>query len=80
MGLFKDVPEGIYPMIPLRVFTNSDLFSDWLKHFTDHVKPMEDEKVLLILDKHISHCSLEAVIFCTEHCITLLSLTSTLQS
>jgi hypothetical protein len=80
MGLFKDVPEGIYPVISLSVFTNSDLFSDWFKHFTDHVKPMEDEKVLLILDKHISHCSLEAVIFCTGHCLTLLSLTSKLHS
>jgi hypothetical protein len=80
MELFKDVPEGIYPMLPLSVFTNSDLFSFWLKHFTDHVKPMEDDKILLILDKHVSHCSLEAVIFCTAQCITLLSLTSTLQS
>jgi len=31
MELFKDVPEGIYPMLPLSVFTNSDLFSDCLK-------------------------------------------------
>jgi hypothetical protein len=80
MELFKNVPKGFYPMLPLSVFTNSDLFNDWFKHFTDHVKPTEDDKVLLILDKHISHCSLEAVIFCTAYCITLLSLTSTLQS
>jgi len=80
MELFKDVSEGIYPMLPLSVFTNSGLFNDWLKHFTDHVKTMEDEKVLRILDKNTSHCSLEAVIFCTSHCITLLSLPSTLQS
>jgi hypothetical protein len=78
--LFKDVPEGIYPMLPLSVCTNSDLFSAWLKHFTNHVKPMEDDKVPFILDNHISHCNLEVVIFCTAHCITLLSLTSTLQS
>jgi hypothetical protein len=80
MELFKYIPEGIYHMLPLSVFTNSDLFIDWLKHFTGHVKPMEDDKVLLILDKYISYCSLETVIFCTAHCKTLLSLTSTLQS
>jgi len=34
MELFKDIPEGIYHMLPLSVFTNSDLFIDWLKHFT----------------------------------------------
>jgi hypothetical protein len=71
--LFKDVPEGIYPMIPFSVSTNSELFGDWLKHFTDHVKPMEDDPFLLILDKHMSHCSLEAVTFCTAHCITAVS-------
>jgi len=41
------------------------------KHFTNYVKPIEDDPVLLILDSHMPHCSLDAVSFCTEHCITL---------
>jgi hypothetical protein len=35
---------------------------------------METDPVLLILDNHILHCSLEAVIFCRENNITLFSI------
>jgi hypothetical protein len=38
------------------------------------VKPTKEDPALLILDSHISHCSIEAVLFCREHHITLLSL------
>jgi hypothetical protein len=35
----------------------------WLKHFKYYVQPNDDVPVLLILDNHMSHCSLEAVTF-----------------
>jgi hypothetical protein len=54
-------------------FINSELFVDWIKYLKYDVKPTEDDPVLLILENHMSHCSLEAV-FCGEHHITLLSL------
>ncbi|XP_063241776.1 uncharacterized protein LOC134541949 [Bacillus rossius redtenbacheri] len=72
--LFKDAPEGSLHMISDSGFINSDLFLVWLKHFKTYVKPSEDDPVLLILDNHSSHYSLEAVLFCREHNITLLSL------
>ena len=37
----------------------------------NYVKPTEDDPVLLILDSHVPHCSLETVFFCTENYITL---------
>jgi len=37
-----------------------------------HAKPSIDNKILLILDNHASHCSLEAVTFCRDNFITLL--------
>jgi hypothetical protein len=74
LELFKYAPEGTFPMISGSGFINSELFVDWLKQFKYYVKPNEDDPVLLIRDNHTSHCSLEPVTFCREHCITLLSL------
>ncbi|PNF19310.1 hypothetical protein B7P43_G07304 [Cryptotermes secundus] len=72
--LFTDAPEGTLPMISDTGFINTELFVEWLKHFTSFVKPTKEDPVLLILDNHIAHCSIEAVLFCREHHITLLSL------
>lgn len=44
----------------------------YLNHFVKYVKPSENNKILLILDNHASHCSLEAITFCREHYITIL--------
>jgi hypothetical protein len=53
---------------------NSELVSEWLQHFARHVRPTKDDPVMLILDNHVSHCILAAVVFCRENYITLLSL------
>jgi DDE superfamily endonuclease. len=44
------------------------------KHFIDYTTPTDDDPILLILDNHLQHCSFEAVTFCRQHYITLLSL------
>jgi hypothetical protein len=72
--LFADAPEGTLPMISDTGFISTKLFIEWLKHFSSFVKPTKEDPVLLILDNHISHCSIEAVFFHREHHITLLSL------
>jgi hypothetical protein len=65
--LFTDAPERTLPMISDTGFINTELFIEWLKQ-------TKEDAVLLILDSHISHCSIEAVLFCRERHITLLSL------
>jgi len=40
---------------------NCDLFVQWMKHFIKWVKPSVTDKVLLILDGHCSHKSLEVI-------------------
>lgn len=55
-------------------YMNSDLFLVWLEHFTNYVRPRENFPVLLILDNHISHVRLEAILFCRWNFIILLSL------
>jgi len=44
-----------------------------LKHFAKHTKPSAESPVLLLLDNHKSHISLDAINYCRENHITLVS-------
>ena len=57
-----------------RVWFLIPTYVEWLKHFAKFVKPSESDPVLLLLDNHVSHCSLDAVLYCRENFITLFSL------
>lgn len=72
--LYYGAPHGTLPLISDSGYMNSEIFIDWLKHFQAFVKSCEDNPTLLILDNHISHRSLSAILYCREHHITLLSL------
>lgn len=52
---------------------NTDLFVNWLEHFQNHVKASEITPVLLVLDNHVSHISLEAYDFCKRNFIHMVS-------
>ena len=52
----------------------SDIFPEYLKHFHRHLRPTKDHPVLLILDNHVSHLSLQGVRFCEENHICLLTI------
>lgn len=53
---------------------NENLFVDWLKHFQNFVKSSEENCVLLIVDNHVSHCTLQAYNYCKENFIVLLTI------
>ena len=53
---------------------NEDLFIEYLKHFIHHVRCSETNKVLLILDNHDSHISLQAIDLAKENGIVMLTL------
>ncbi|CAK1553158.1 unnamed protein product, partial [Leptosia nina] len=53
---------------------NESLFVDWLHHFISYAKPSKEDPVLLILDNHESHISLDAYSLCREHGIIMLTL------
>src|SRR6218665_3088773 len=36
-------------------WTNLELFTEWFQHFADTVKSSVEEKVVLLLDGHVSH-------------------------
>ncbi|KAJ4442727.1 hypothetical protein ANN_04318 [Periplaneta americana] len=53
---------------------NGKIFLPWLKHFTKHVRPVDNDPVLLILDGHASHKELPAILFAREHNIHMISI------
>ena len=72
--LMHGAPPGSVMFLSDSGYINSNLFVDWLKHFQHHCQPTNSNPVLLILDNHSSHISLEAVTYAKEHFIHLLSI------
>lgn len=50
------------------------LFIMWLKHFQLFIKCSKEDPVLLIMDNHITHCTLSAYNFCKENGIIVLTI------
>jgi hypothetical protein len=55
-------------------YITSARFVDWIHHFQEKVRADTEHPVLLLLDKHSGHLSLEAIKFCREHNIHLITL------
>ncbi|KAJ8865790.1 hypothetical protein PR048_033312 [Dryococelus australis] len=72
--LYNDAPTGSLGLINESGYMNSELFSGLVKSILPNTKPSEDDPFLLILDNHISHCSLSAVELCRKNNIVLLAL------
>lgn len=47
-------------------------FTKFLQHFIHHVTQGKDKPVLLLMDNHATHISLESINLCREYHITLL--------
>jgi hypothetical protein len=48
------------------------MFFQWLKHFLSFVKPIQENKVLLIVDRHSSHKHVDVLYFTKENVIVML--------
>jgi len=57
-----------------RGWMNSDLFLRWLEHFLTFAHPTKESPVLILLDGHSSHKSLDVINFCRTNHIYLISL------
>ncbi|XP_045500067.1 calphotin-like [Colias croceus] len=53
---------------------NESLFVEWLHHFISYAKPTKDDPILLVLDNHDSHISLDVYTLCRDKGIVLLTL------
>lgn len=57
---YVDAPINTLKLNRASGFMTSELFVIWLKHFAKYTPPEKDRPVLLILDNHASHRSIEA--------------------
>jgi hypothetical protein len=72
--LADHAPPGSLFLYQDRDWMDAEQFMKYLKHFLLHVKPTMESKILLILDGHHSHKTVQAVEFCRENGIVLLCL------
>ena len=70
----REAPPGTLAMISDSSYMNTDLFVELLEHFQVFVKPSQEDPVLLILDRHVSHCSLDAIDTSRKYNICLVGL------
>lgn len=71
--LLVGCPPGTVGVVTDSGWTDSKVFVQWLNHFVDAVKPTPAKKVVLFVDGHISHKSLEAVELARANGVELIS-------
>ena len=72
--LLVGCPPGTVGVVTDSGWTDSKDFVQWLNNFIDAVKPTPAKKVVLFVDGHISHKSLEAVELARANGVELISL------
>lgn len=76
---FKDAflaggAPGCVGLLSKSGWMTAELFIDVFKHIQFNTNASVENPILLIMDNHISHCSIEAIIFSKNNGIVLLSL------
>ena len=59
--LLKGSPPGTIGGVSDNGWVTVELFSNWLEHFIAFTKPSKEQKVILLVDSHVSHKSLAVV-------------------
>ncbi|XP_004212505.2 uncharacterized protein LOC101237170 [Hydra vulgaris] len=59
-----DAPSDSLGLANKSGWMTQELFPEYLKHFSKHTRPTQNDPVLLILDNHSSHLSLAAIDYC----------------
>lgn len=72
--LEKNGPAGAVYCCTKNGWSNEDIFYRWLQHFQNHVRATKENPILLILDNHSSHISLEIYEYCKKNSIVMVSL------
>jgi len=72
--LLRGSPAGSIGSCSTNGWIDSTLFVRWLNHFIHHVKASTSNKILLVLDGHSSHKSLEAVELACRSGVTMICL------
>lgn len=73
-GLSKNGPVGSIYHCSKSGWMTEELFPEWLKHFRNFVKATPDDPVMLVLDNHTSHSTLQSYNYCRANGIIMVSL------
>lgn len=65
--LIKDAVPRTIGAASISGWSDSNTFLQWLKHFVNHAKPTSERQVILMLDGHASHKTLEAIHLARTH-------------
>lgn len=71
--MLNGAPPGTIGQAHKSGWSNGEKFYAFLKHFITHVKPSKEEPVLLLLDNHESHATVEAITLAKESGIVMLT-------
>lgn len=71
--MLHNAPPGTHGIANRSGWMTGEIFPECLGHFVQHSHSSNENPTLLLLDNHESHVTLEAVDFCKEHGIHLLS-------
>lgn len=72
--LSKGGPVGAIYGCSVNGWSNETLFFEWIQHFQKNVKSSIEEPVLLILDNHSSHISIDIFNFCKQNGIVMVTI------
>lgn len=72
--LKRNGPPGALYCCTDNGWINENVFVQWLDHFKKFVKSTKEDPVLLLLDNHSTHCTLEAYTFCKENGIIIVTI------
>lgn len=72
--MLNGAPPGTYGTCHPSGWSTGEKFIEFMDHFIKHVKPSKDKKVLLLLDNHESHITIEAINKARNNGILMLTL------
>lgn len=72
-ALLDRAPPGTLGLVSDSGWVNSTLFLQWLQFFVQKVRPTNEHKILLILDNHESHKSIDVLDYAKAHGVVILS-------
>ncbi|GFY08289.1 SET and MYND domain-containing protein 5 [Trichonephila clavipes] len=71
--MLKGAPPGTVGTAHISGWSNAKIFVEFLRHFISHVKCSVNQPVLLLLNNHESHVSIEAITLAKNHGIVMLT-------
>lgn len=72
-NMLKGAPPASKGFAHISGWSNTEIFILYMKHFIEHVRPSQEKKILIVLDNHKSHISIECLNLAKESGIILLT-------